>query len=79
MGGCKEEGDILFSVVASTRANGQKLRHGIFCWDIKKQFYCTSAQTLEQVAQRSYGVSILGDFRYLHRHSPEQSVVTDSA
>jgi len=42
MGECKEDRVRLFSVVPSdrTRGNGLKLKHKMFCLNIKKHFYC---------------------------------------
>ncbi|KAK4816404.1 hypothetical protein QYF61_016721 [Mycteria americana] len=63
-GGCKEDRDRLLSVVSCdrTRGKGHKLKHGRFPLNITKHFlYCACHLALAQVAQRDYGVSILGD------------------
>jgi len=45
----------------------------------KKLPYSEGGQTLAQFAQRSCGVSILGDIQNSTGHSPEQPVLADPA
>lgn len=39
----------------------------------KTFFYCEGSQTLQQVAQRACGVSVLGDIENVTGHSPDQT------
>lgn len=45
----------------------------------KKNVYGGVGQTLEQIAQKSSGVSTLGDIQTLPRYNPEQHTVHDPA
>jgi len=45
----------------------------------KDTFYCDSGQTQEWVAQRGYGVSILGNICNLTGQSPGQPALSDPA
>jgi len=75
--GCQEFGARLFSLVPSDRARGtgHKRKHRSFCLNKEKLFCCESGQSLEQVAQRSCGVSNLGDIPKLSGHGPAQLAV----
>jgi len=78
----KEDGTRLFSVLPNDRTscNGHKLKHRKSHLSIRKSFfYSESDQTLEQVAQRGCGVSIIGNSHNLNGHSPEQPGLADSA
>lgn len=80
MGGNEEEGARLFSVlpIDGTRGNGHKLKHRIFHENTRKHFfYCECGQTLEQVAQRCCGFSLLGGTQNPTGHSPGQPVLAD--
>lgn len=46
---------------------------------IKDYYYCAGAQTLEQVAQRHCGVSILGEVQNSTAHGPGQPALGDPA
>lgn len=43
----------------------------------KNLSYCEGGQTLDQVAQRWCGVSILGDIQNLDEHGPRQPAIVD--
>lgn len=82
MGESKDE-NRLSSVISSecTRGNGHshKTKRLVSLLKHKEKHpqrsYCKSDQTLEQVSQRSCGVSILGAIQKPDRHSLEQSAV----
>jgi len=62
-GGCGKVGTLLCSQVTGNRArgNGLKLHQGRTRLDIRKNFFfLKSGQILEQVAQRSGGVTVPG-------------------
>lgn len=43
----------------------------ILTWSKEEEIYCDGGQTLEQVAQRDYVISFLGDFYSPIGRSPE--------
>lgn len=56
-----------------TRAKeGHKVKSRKFCLNIKMPSYCEDGRTLEQVAQRTVGVSVLRDTQNLGRCSPRK-------
>lgn len=61
-GRCKEDGARLWSVVNSGRIryNEQKMKDMRFPLTINKHFHCKGDQTLVQVAQQGYEVSVFG-------------------
>lgn len=67
MGGSKDEEDRLLSVVLTgkTRGNRHTLKTSTFNVRQEHNFCHVCGQTLEQVAQRSYGVSLWGDIQNL--------------
>ncbi|KAK4811097.1 hypothetical protein QYF61_016383 [Mycteria americana] len=63
-----------------TTGNGHKLKYRKFCLNIRKKtplFYCEGGQTLEQVAQRGCGVSVLGDIKNPTGCGPEEPALVD--
>ena len=64
-GGCKKEGDRLFSRVCCdrTRGNGFRLKEGRLSLDIRKNFYNKDGEALEQFAHRVSGCLVPGDFQ----------------
>lgn len=65
-GECKEDGDMLFSVVPSdrTRGNGHKLKHRGNSLSIWKHFFCCESDwELAQVAQEGCGITLLRDIQ----------------
>ena len=62
-GGCKKEGDRLFSRVCCdrTKKSGFKLTEGRFRLGIRKKFFTMSGEALAQVAQRGDRSPILKD------------------
>lgn len=75
MGGSKEDGPRLLSVVPAsrTREKGEKLKHGKLHLNIgEHSFHCERHQTLEQVVQRGCGFLTPGHIQNPTRHSPEQ-------
>lgn len=72
MGGNEEEKARLLSVdpTGKTRSNGDKLKNSTFSVRQEYNFCQECSQTLEQVAQRSYGVSLWGHFPNLSAHGP---------
>jgi len=81
MGGSKINRDRLFLVVSSERrGNGHKLKYRKFHIDLRKNFsYCEDGRTLEKVARRSGGLSILGDTQNTTGEGPEQPAQVDQA
>ena len=65
-GGCKKEGDRLFSRICCerTRGKGFNLKEGRFKLDIrKKNVYYKDGEALVQVAQRGGGYPVPGDIQ----------------
>lgn len=56
-----------------TRGNGHKVEYKKFCFNVKKKklFYCNGEQTLEQFAERGWGVSVPEDIHDSTGHGPE--------
>ena len=73
-GGCKKEGDRLFSWACCdrTRGNGFKLKKGRFKLDIRKNnSYSNGSEALVQVAQRGGGCPIPGGIQAQTRWAAE--------
>lgn len=76
MGRPKENGGRLFSAILRIRSNGHKLEHRRFCLNIRKLLLWWQ---LAQIAQRGYGIPLLGDTLKPFEHSPRQPGVEDPA
>lgn len=78
---CNEDkGDRLSSVVPTDmiKGNMQKIETHEIPLEQKKTLYCECAQTLEQVAQTSRGISMVEDIKTTTWHGPGQHSVADS-
>ncbi|PKU48910.1 mam domain-containing protein 2 [Limosa lapponica baueri] len=74
-----EDGDRCFSVVPSdrTRSNGHTVKCKKFHSNIrKKRVYC---ETLTQIAQQGFGVSVCGHIQNPAGHGPGQPALADHA
>lgn len=80
-GGKEKQGARLFSLVSTdrTRSNKQEFPNRKLNLNKRNFFYCEGGQTLEHVAWRGYGVSVLGDIKNLTGHDPKQPDLGDPA
>lgn len=79
MGGYKERGAIVFSVVPKARGNGCKLKREISFRYKEKLFSCEGGQTLPQFSQRGHGIPVLRDIQNPTGHRPEEPALGDPA